>query len=206
MIPGSKWPWSERALPAADLAVLERDLRRLSMRYMKQSVELPLNHREQAVMSKLYAAVKVLQQSVREGVVADAIFEIGSNLIGCEQVALLVTCEQRGRVAFIGSAGFDPKQLQALRRNAMRIIEDDSTESIYIKTGAEDQCFLSSLGITARIRFRLNRETKGAIVLFDLLPQRSGLDSGDRELLKLLGAFAGPCLAAGKIQHHEILG
>jgi hypothetical protein len=206
MISGSKSPWSETKLPPADLALLERDLRHLSVRYMKQSVELPLNHKDQAVMSKLYAAVKVLQEAVREEVVADAIFEIGSNLIGCEQVALLVTCEQPGQVAFIGSAGFDSKKLEALRRNAMRIIEEDPTDSIYIKTSAEDRGFLSSLGITARIRFRLNRETRGAIVLFDLLPQRSGLDSGDRELLKLLGAFAGPCLATGKIQHHEILG
>jgi hypothetical protein len=205
MISGAKWPWSESALPAADLAGLERDLRHLSMRYMKQSIELPLNHTDQAVMSKLYAAVKVLQQAVREGVVTDAIFEIGSNLIGCEQVALLVTSEQRGRVAFIGSTGIDPKQIEALRRNAMRIIED-SADAIYIKTGIDDYSFLSSLGITARIRFRLNREMKGAIVLFDLLPQRSGLDSGDRELLKLLSTFAGPCLATGKIQHHEILG
>lgn len=205
MIPGSKWPWSERALPPADFAGLERDLRHLSMRYMKQSVELPLHHKDQAVMSKLYAAVKVLQQAVRDGVVADAIFEIGSNLIGCEQVALLVAGE-RNRVAFIGSTGFDAKQLEALRRHAMRIIEEDAGNAIYIKAGPEDQCFLSSLGVSARIRFRLNRETKGAIVLFDLLPQRSGLDAGDRELLKLLGAFAGPCLATGKIQHQEILG
>jgi hypothetical protein len=206
MMPGSKSPWSERRLPPVDLALLERDLRHLSVRYMKQSVELPLNHQDQAVMSKLYAAVKVLQQAVGKGAAADAIFEIGSNLIGCEQVALLVTSEQQDQVAFIGSAGFDPEKLEALRRNAMRIIEENPTDSIYIQTGAEDRCFLSSLGITARIRFRLNREMTGAIVLFDLLPQRSGLDSGDRELLKLLGTFAGPCLAAGKIQHHEILG
>ena len=206
MMPGTKSPWSESELPPAELAGLERDLRHLSGRYMKQSVELPLNHKDQAVMSKLYAAVKVLQQAVREGMVPDAIFEISSNLIGCEQVALLVTYEPRGQVAFLGTEGFNPKQLEALRRNAMRIIEEDPLNSLYIATGADDQCFLASLGISARVRFRLNREMKGAIVLFDLLPQRSGLDSGDRELLKLLGAFAGPCLATGKIQHHEILG
>jgi hypothetical protein len=206
MISKPEWPWSSRNVPQADLAGLEQDLRRLSLRYMRQSVELPLNHEDQAVSTKLYAAAKALQQAVRENMVADAIFEIGSNLMGCEQMALLVTCEQRDRVAFVGSAGFNPEQLQAIRRSAKRIIEEAPADSIYIRTGTEDQSFLSSLGITARIPVRLDSATKGAIVLFDLLPQRNGLDSGDRELLKLLCAYAGPCLATNKIQHQEIFG
>jgi hypothetical protein len=206
MISKPKWPWSSRNIPHADLASLEQDLRHLSLRYMRQSVELPLNHQDQAVRAKLYAAAKALQQAVRENMVADAIFEIGSNLMGCEQIALLVTCEQQDRIAFVGSDGFNPEQLEAIRRNAKRIIEEAPMDSIYIKAGAGDHSFLSSLGITARIPVRLDSARKGAIVLFDLLPQRNGLDSGDRELLKLLCAYAGPCLATNKIQHQEILG
>lgn len=195
-----------RNIPQADLADLERDLRQLSLRYMRQSVELPLNHKDQAVRAKLYAAAKALQQAVREGMVADAIFEIGSNLIGCEQMALLVTREQQDRVAFAGCAGFNPKQVEAIRWNAKRILEEAPADSIYIKNGAEDRSFLSSLGISARIPFWLDRASKGAIVFFDLLPQRNGLDAGDRELLKLLCAYTGPCLAANKIKHQETLG
>ena len=207
MISKPEWPWrSKDILQADDLAGLEQDLRQLSLRYMRQSVELPLHHEDKAVRAKLYAAAKALQQAVRENMVADAIFEIGSNLMGCEQIALLVTCEQQDRVAFVGSGGFNPEQLEAIRRSAKRIIEEAPGELIYIRTGAEDRSFLSSLGITARITFRLNSETKGAIVLFDLLPQRNGLDSGDRELLKLLCAYAGPCLATNKIRHQEIFG
>jgi hypothetical protein len=206
MISKPKLPWSSKNIPQTDMAGLERDLRQLSLRYMRQSVELPLNHKDQAVRAKLYAAAKALQQAVREGMVADAIFEIGSNLIGCEQMALLVTCEQQDRVAFAGSVGVNPKQLEAIRRDARRILEEVPAASIYIKTGVEDRVFLSSLGITALIPFRLDSATKGAIILFDLLPQRNGLDSGDRELLNLLCAYAGPCLATNKIQHQEIFG
>ena len=206
MISRPESPWSSRSVPQADLASLERDLRQLSLRYMRQSVELPLNHNDQAVRAKLYAAANALQQAVREGMVADAIFEIGSNLIGCEQMALLVTCEQKDRVAFISSVGFNPKQVEAIRWNAKRILEEAPADSIYIQTEADDRSFLSSLGITARIPFQLDSATKGAIILFDLLPQRSGLDSGDRELLKLLCAYAGPCLAANKTKHQETSG
>lgn len=206
MISKLKSPWSSRDVPQTDLAVLERDLRQLSLRYMRQSVELPLNHQDQVVRAKLYAAANALQQAVREGMVADAIFEIGSNLIGCEQMALLVTCEQQGRVAFTSSVGFNPKQVETIRWNAKRILEEAPEDSIYITTGAEDRSFLSSLGITARIPFRLDSATKGAIILFDLLPQRSGLDSGDRELMKLLCAYAGPCLASNTTKHQETSG
>ena len=68
-------------------------------------MEFLLHHEDKAVRAKLYAAAKALQQAVRENMVADAIFEIGSNLMGCEQIALLVTCEQQDRVAFVRSAG-----------------------------------------------------------------------------------------------------
>jgi hypothetical protein len=206
MISKHESPWSSKNIPQADLASLERDLRQLSLRYMRQSMELPLNHNDQAVRAKLYAAANALQQAVREGMVADAIFEIGSNLIGCEQMALLVTCKQQDGVAFSGSADFTPQQLEAIRRNAKRILEEAPADSIYIKTGSEDRSFLSSLGISARIPFWLDSATKGAIVFFDLLPQRNGLDAGDRELLKLLCAYTGPCLAANKIKHQETFG
>jgi hypothetical protein len=195
-----------RSIPPADLAGLERDLRQLSLRYMRQSIELPLNHNDQAVRAKLYAAANALQQAVREGLVADAIFEIGSNLIGCEQMALLVTCKKQDRVAFSGSSDFNPQQLEAIRRNAKRILEEAPADSIYIKSGPEDRSFLSSLGISACIPFWLDSSTKGVIVFFNLLPQRNGLDAGDRELLKLLCAYTGPCLAANKIKQQETSG
>lgn len=206
MISKPDWPWSSRNTQKADLAGLEQDLRHLSLRYMRQSVELPLNHEDKAVRAKLYAAAKALQQAVRQNMVADAIFEIGSNLMGCEQIALLVTCQQQDRIALLGSVGVNPEQLETIRRNAKRIIEEAPADSIYIKAGVDDHSFLSSLAITARIPVRLDSTRKGAIVLFDLLPQRTGLDSGDRELLKLLCAYAGPCLAANNIHHQEIFG
>jgi len=197
---------SSSDIPQAGMASLERDLRQLSLRYMRQSLELPLDHEKQAVLARLYSAANTLHQAVREGVVENAIFEIGSNLIGCEQVALLVMSKQKDCVDFIGSAEFDPKQLDILRRNAKRIIEEAPEDSIFIEAPGKERSFLSSLGITARIPFWLDNATKGAIVFFDLLPQRNGLDAGDRELLKLLCAYTGPSLAANKTKHQETIG
>lgn len=176
------------------------------MQYMRQSLELPLNHEKQTILARLYSAANTLHQAVREGTVENAIFEISSNLIGCEQVALLVMSKRQKRVDFIGSAEFNPTQLDTLRRNAKRIIEEPPADSIFIEPAGKDWPFLSSLGINARIPFGLDSATKGAIVFFDLLPQRNGLDAGDRELLKLLCDYTGPCLAANKTKHQETLG
>jgi hypothetical protein len=188
------------------LADLERNLGSLSLQYMRRSIELPLNHEQQTVVARLYSAANTLHQAVREGIVENALFEIGSNLIGCEQVALLVMSKEKGRVDFMGSADFNPKHLDVLRHNAKRIIEEAPTDSIFIETADKDRSFLSSLGISARIPFWLDSATKGAIVFFDLLPQRNGFDAVDRELLQLLCAYTGPCLAANKTKQQKTTG
>src|SRR5262249_53258528 len=206
MIPKLESMGNSISTQQASLADLERNLGSLSLRYMRQTVELPLNHEKQAVLARLYSAANTLQQALRNGIVENAIFEISSNLIGCEQVALLVMSRQQGRVDFIGSVEFNPTRLDTLRRNAKRIIEEAPADSILIETAGKDRFFLSSLGVSARIPFWLDGVTKGAIVFFDLLPQRNGLDAGDRELLKLLSAYTGHCLAANKTRHQERFG
>jgi hypothetical protein len=190
-----------------DSASLERDLQDLSVRYRRQCSELPLPHKEQLALAKLYAGARRLCQALREGAVADAIVEIGSNLMGCEQMALLILRDHWTSVAFLGSVGLDLTQLEAMRMNAREIIKEAPEDDIYIESDSEkpDQ-FLSSLGITAYVPLWLDSTTRGAIVFFNLLPQRNGLDSADRELLRLLCAYAGPCLSAGKVRYQEILG
>lgn len=192
--------------PQASLADLERNLGSLSLQYMRQTVELPLNHEKQIVLARLYSAANTLHQAVRNGLVENAIFEISSNLIGCEQVALLVLSKKQDRVDFIGSVEFNPTRLDVLRRNAKQIIEEAPADSILIATTGKERSFLSSLGISARIPFGLDGAMKGAIVFFDLLPQRNGLDARDRELLELLSVYTGRCLAANKTRHQEPFG
>ena len=191
----------------ASLADLERNLGSLSLHYMRQTVELPLTHEKQPVLARLYSAANTLHQAVRNGLVENAIFEISSNLIGCEEVALLLMSRQKGRIDFIGSVEFSPARLDTLRRDAKRILEEAPADSILIEAaGKDDRSFLSSLGISARIPFCLDGVAKGAIVYFELLPQRNGLDAGDRELLKLLSTYTGHCLAANKTRHQESFG
>jgi hypothetical protein len=180
-----------------DVARLEQQLEDLSAQYLQQFGEASLDDGKLvATIAKLYSGAKRLHEAVREGAVADAIVEMGANLIGCEQMAVIVARGERNKVAFIGSVGLNRRQLHSMRMNARAIIEEAGMGAVYMASdGEEPDPFLSSLGITAFVPFSLDLATKGGIMLFDLLPQREGLDSSDRELLKLLCAYAGPCLS-----------
>jgi hypothetical protein len=192
--------------PEADLGTLERDLNALSVQYRERCSRLPLNDQKQTTLARLYAGARRLRQAVHEGAVADAIVEIGSNLMGCEKMALFLLREHWNRVVLLSSVGLSLEQIEAMHMNAKGIIQEAPTDDIYIQSEAEKpDRFLSSLGVTAYVPFWLDDATKGAIVFFDLLPQRTGLDTADRELLKLLSDYAGRCLSAGKTKE-EILG
>jgi hypothetical protein len=194
-----------REVCLAEVARLEQLLHDLSTQYQKRCVETSPRDPEYAAMAKLYAGTKRLHQAVKEGAVAEAIAEIGSNLMGCEQMAVLATQDKGNKIILIGSVGLDRKQLSSMRSNARAIMEEAPADTIYMKSDGEKPV-LSSLGITAVVPFWLDSTTKGAIVFFDLLPQRNGLDSADRELLTLLCAYAGPCLSAGNRKDQETFG
>jgi hypothetical protein len=173
------------------------------MLYEKQCAEVSPDNVKYMALAKLYAGAKRLHQAVKEGAVADAIVEIGSNLIGCEQMAVIVAGGKRKNAALIGSVGLNPEQLKAVRMSAREIIED-AADSVYIADdGQRPDPVLQSLGITAFVPFWLDYTTKGAIAFFGLLPQRNGLDSTDREVLTLLCAYAGPCLSTSKPKPQE---
>ncbi len=204
LIPEGQEP---REICLEEAARLEQLLHDLSAQYLKQCIEMSPRDPEYAAMAKLYAGTKRLHQSIKEGAVAEAIAEIGSNLMGCEQMALMVTQGKGNKVTLIGSVGLNQMQLSSMQINAGAIMEEAPADTIYMKSDEEKpDSLLSSLGITAFVPFWLDSTTKGAIVFFDLLPQRNGLDSTDRELLTLLCAYAGPCLSAGKGKNQETFG
>jgi hypothetical protein len=194
-------------VPKAAPAALEQDLHDLSLQYRERCSQLPLNDRKQTELARLYAGVKRLRQAVQEGAVPDAIVEIASNFMGCEKMALFLSRQEWHKAVLLSSVGLSLEQIEAMHMNAKGFIQDAATDHIYIQSEATNpDHFLASLGVTAYVPFALDdATTKGAIVFFDLLPQRNGLDAADRELLKLLSAYAGRCLSAGNTKE-EILG
>jgi GAF domain-containing protein len=78
-----------------------------------------------------------------------------------------------------------------------RILEleiERATPQIISDRSDKERAGLSRLGISAVVPLWLDGPSIGAILTFQLLPQRSAFDSEDRAVLRLLSAYAGRCL------------
>lgn len=143
---------------------------------------------------KLYAASERLKLAIRQCDVPRALLEIGSNLIGCEQMAIL-EMQENSAVSLLVSFDLTESQIQALMSNTERIATEIRGGQITI-TGADSVCneLWSELGITAFVPVWYRGKPSGAIAFYKLLPQRDRFDASDRNLLQMLSIFSGPSL------------
>jgi len=150
--------------------------------------------------SQLYAATHRLRLAVLASggnriAVADAVLEIGSNLLGCEEIAVLKLHEDNPNMSILASVGITAEHRQALHVHAGKIwAEILRGQVIIVDNSALKDYFLANLGISALVPLTPPHAAKGAIVFFNLLPHRQGFSSRDRELLGLLSVYVGPCL------------
>jgi hypothetical protein len=143
---------------------------------------------------KLYSATERLKQAVCKNNVALTILEIGAQIMGCDDMAIL---ELQGacKLSLLAGSGMTAGRLQALAANAgviasaieIRQISIVNTETRY------DQLW-SELGTTAFVPVWHESRARGAIIFYRMLPQQNDLDLADRELLRLLSMFSGPSL------------
>lgn len=126
---------------------------------------------------------------------ASAVIEIASNLMACEEVAILQVTPNHHELSVLSSVGLSDRQRRALESHAAQLAAEIDKERVFMarEMGRDDTLF-ASLGIQAFVPLCQNRKAQGAIVFFNLLPQRNSFQPGDRELLDLFWAYAGPCL------------
>jgi GAF domain-containing protein len=143
---------------------------------------------------RLYVASERLRQAVCQNNVARTILDIGSDLMGCDDMAIL---ELHGdsTLSLLAGSGMTAARQQALAANARAIA--DAIEAFKISIVNADMAYnqlWSQLGTTAFVPVWHENRPRGAIILYRLLPQGNDLDLADRELLRLLSMFSGPSL------------
>jgi len=168
-----------------------------SRQYLEHCLKTSPAAERHTIWSRLYAVTQRLRLAVLAGgqnSVADAVIEIGSNMIGCEQMAVLELDTEYEDLSILTSVGLSVLQRQTLKSQARKISAEINRGQVRIVDHRvpRDE-FLVSIGVTALVPLTQARSTEGAIVFFSLLPQRKGFDSRDRELLGLLAAY-GPSL------------
>jgi hypothetical protein len=167
-----------------------------SAQFLRQAAECPA---DLSVWTKLYATSEAMLTAMRQGKMIATLVEICSNLLGCEQVAIVEIERATRRIHFIAVEGLSPERLEVLTQSARSLesrIEPGDAE--VVPPQGEETANLRSLGISALIPLWADQRSRGAMVLFQLLPQRDGFDVEDREVLQLLSLYAGPCLRSQK--------
>ena len=168
--------------------VLEND----AAGFLQQSVGSTPN---QGAWLKLYAASQTLLSAMQQDRVAAALVEISSNLLGCEEVAIVEIGGDPMRVKFLGEEGLSPENRLALTQSGRFLGPMISPGECWIPWDQERSYSpLIPRRINALIPLWNDERSSGAMLLFELLPQRNGFDAEDREVLQLLALYAGPCL------------
>ena len=176
-------------------AALAEQLETRSRDYLRRCYDTVPSVERHTIWSRLYAASERLSMAVREGDVANAVIEIGSNLLGCEEIAIVQLHAETKLMSFLAAVGISATQRRALASKFDQITAEIKRGQARIvdKRIAGDQ-FLASIGVSALVPLSQGQKAEGAIVFFSLLPQRKSFDSGDRELLGLLSVYVGPSL------------
>jgi hypothetical protein len=172
-------------------------MERGSTEYRRQSIECPA---DLSVWTKLYAANQTMLSAMGQQRVSAALVEICSNLLGCEELAIIEIDRATGNVHFLTAEGL-PKGKKEIITNAARQLElriSPGSPQVLLDTEDESESDLGSSGISAIVPLWADDRSSGALTLFQLLPQRSGFDGEDREVLQLLSIYAGPCLRSQK--------
>jgi chemotaxis protein CheD len=140
---------------------------------------------------RLQAAQKRLRESVDRVDALEALREIVSNLLGCEEMALFTM--ESGRSGLLWSFGIDPQRHGTL----------DSFEAASLAHALHGECHIAQManeasdaGPSLRVFVPIfwNGRIVAVLVMLQLLPQKVGFDQADLKLVKLLSEEAGKAL------------
>lgn len=131
------------------------------------------------------AARKRLRECKSQSDACEAIREIVSNLLGCEEMALFELRREQGRrPSLIWSFGIEPKLLYLPEKFSGTGSRDEIAGEAIVTVGHAEQP-------SALVPILLQGETVGVLVLVRLLPQKTRVEEQDRGLLSVVSEEAG---------------
>lgn len=170
------------------LVRVEEENRRFSSRYVEVEAE-------NSNLANLYVASYRLHGTVDREEVLAVVQEIAANLIGSEEMAVFELSADGAALQLVASFGIDPAPYHRVTLDKGVIGRTAASGNTWV-TGEQPvpdgvEC---ERDLTACIPLKLGGTVTGAIALFRLLPQKSGIESLDRELFELLATHAATAL------------
>ena len=137
------------------------------------------------------AACKRLRESRDQQDACEAIREIVSNLIGCEEMALFQVTHSRKRFSMIWSFGIERGKVHLPKLLSESALSEVIAGHAYIRDGFGVPETAEGEKARAFVPIRFNGETAAVLVLLRLLPQKTKIDVLDRELFAVISREAG---------------
>jgi hypothetical protein len=147
-------------------------------------------------LANLYVASYQLHGTLDQQDVFRIIQEIVANLVGCEEVAIFEADAAATALRLVASTGIERTRYELVARGHGLIGRAFETGEIWV-TGDDDGAEAAVPGepaLSACIPLKLDGRVSGALALFRLLPQKTGIDGLDRELFALLATHAATAL------------
>ena len=142
---------------------------------------------------RLEAARKRLREAADRADALEAVREIVTNLLGCEEIGLFTV--ESGSSRLLWSFGIDPQRhgtLDSFDASAVRRVMEGEyhvAQADHEGTGHQETPPLRIF-----VPIRLHSRTVAVLVMLKLLPQKIGFDKADINLVKLLSEEAGRAL------------
>ena len=157
--------------------------------------------RNHFLLERLYAASAGLIQALNEGDTHVAIGEILGNLIGSEEAAIFHYDQGERRFVPAWSVGVSKEMLQQFS-NGTGMMWRTVTEGVSQFRDRQNESHIQPFeqSLTASVVLKSSREVVGIILLFGLLPQKSGLEWVDYELLKFLETYGAVAIQLQRLQ------
>lgn len=151
-------------------------------------------------LANLYVASYRLNGALDRAEIVDAIREIVINLVGCEEFALLEP-DHGGAWKVCSSMGLPEDFLARMATPESPLAGHLESRRLHVTDPAVlsvDELDLSRP--TACVVMSVGDEAVGAVAMYRLLPQKSGIEPLDREIFDLLAANAAMALYRVKLQ------
>lgn len=183
----------ERARLQAQVSQIELENRQFAEQYVQVEEQI-------TTLANLYVATSSLHATLSRTQVVQAILEIIANLVGSEEMALFEAEPDGRRLSLVAVNGIDPSRFRNVPFGSGIIGRTALTGRPYVRTsGTAGDPAPGEDDITACIPLKVENRVTGAIAIFRLLPQKSGLQPSDHDLFDLLATHAATALYSARL-------
>ena len=177
------------------LAHIEEENQRFSEKYVE--VE-----QHNANLANLYVASYRLHSTLNRQEVLDTIQEIIINLIGSEELGIFELQPGHTSLELVSSFGIEPERYRQIALGSGLIGKVAQTGETYLQESSNGKGkgpVVEDAQLTSCIPLKVDGKVTGAIAIFRLLQQKSGLQEVDYELFHLLATHAATALYCSRV-------